>query len=60
MQYTITKTDQNRENDVILTINDSYANMDVCQYVLPVPETPTLNYAVTKKEDNYSEMVYNL
>lgn len=57
--------DQVTGEDVVLTINDSYSGMDICKYVMPVPETSAGNYTVVKEakedpKDTYHEINYNL
>ena len=56
---TIVKSEPKHEDDVILVINDDYNNMDSCDYVMPIPETPVINYKVVKEEVKEPEF-YNI
>lgn len=61
MQYTIIKDTPVEES--VLLINDSYNCMDICSYVMPVPEVHAPDYEVVKTEvhiDEPIEMVYKV
>lgn len=46
---TVIKNNHNDE-DVVLVINDDYANMEMCNVVMPVAEVTAPNYTVVKKQ----------
>lgn len=65
MNNTITIVKENKKvnEEVILSANESYSCMNICKYVMPVPETPTLQYHVVKeqpKEDKFITLDYAL
>lgn len=41
--------------DKIITINDYYNSRDICEYMLPLPETKPLNYLLVKDEVSSNE-----
>jgi hypothetical protein len=57
--------EEKHDDDVVMVINDWYSNSDMCDYVLPVSETPVLDYSIVKEsevsdKDKYHEVSYAL
>lgn len=48
-------TDEVCTEDKIITINDYYNSRDICEYMLPLPETKPLNYSLVKDEVSSNE-----
>lgn len=48
-------TDEICTEDKIITINDYYNSRDICEYVIPLPETKPLNYLLVKDEVSSNE-----
>lgn len=46
--YTIVE-DEVKHEDVVTVINDYYNSRDICEYMMPIPETPSLHYVVVKE-----------
>ena len=57
--FEIVKDEVKHEDDVVLCADDWYKNSAMCDFVMPVPETDTLNYVVLKdiKEDASNKFV---
>lgn len=46
--YTIVE-DEVKHDDVVTVINDYYDSREICEYTMPIPETPSLHYTVVKE-----------
>lgn len=57
--YTVVE-DEVKHEDVVTVINDYYDSRDICEYVMPVSETQSLNYTVVKNTDEYHSVDYAL
>lgn len=61
--YTVVENEVISDEDIILTINDWYNNSDMCSFVIPVAESESLNYVISKEmpvEDKFFEVRYNV
>lgn len=61
--YTVVENEVISDEDIVLTINDWYSNSDECNYVMPVAESESLNYVISKEmpvENKFYEVRYNV
>lgn len=57
--YTIVE-DEVKHEDIVTVINDYYDSRDICEYMMPVPETQPLDYTIVKDTDEYHPVDYAL
>lgn len=61
--YTVVENEVISDEDIVLTINDWYSNSDEFGIVMPVAESESLNYVISKEmpvENKFYEVRYNV
>lgn len=46
--------------DTVITINDFYNDSDICEYMIPIPETKELNYKLVNDSNVDHAVDYSL
>lgn len=57
--YTIVDEEVKHE-DTVIVINDYYNSRDICEYMIPIPESSPLDYSIVKEEINNNKEYYDI
>lgn len=52
--------DEVKHEDIVTVINDYYNSRDICEYMIPIPESSPLNYSVVKEEILNNKEYYDI